>query len=525
MSGRLLVVGLDAGDADLIDRWIAEGRLPHLARLKAGGSWTRLGTTAEMFHVSAWPSIFTGTTADKHGLYHAYVTRPGHQGLIRPRADSSPFPFLWKVLDDHGRRSVVMDAFLTCPLRPFNGVQIVDWGSWSWFWEPTMIPASLADEIRTRFGPYPADDHSKVGVTPVSDVGTFRQRLLAAVERKTAVVRWLMEREAWDLFLVVFGECHPAGHYFWHLYDETYLTHPEPGGLTMRDALRDVYVALDRAFGALADAAGPDTTVMLVSGDGMCANYSGSHLLPDLLTRMGALNAPDAGADAASAPPAHGRRDPIQALRNLVPERLRHAISTALLSREMQERLSLRWKTAGIAWPRTRAYVIENANEGYIRLNLRGREPDGIVEPGADYDRWCDEICATARTMTHPGTGRPAALAVHKTAELFDGPCADHLPDIVIVWDIGARVTTALLTERYGLVQVAEPACAIPPYYTGNHCPNAFAAVRGPGIAPGAPIAHGHVLDLAPTILAHYGIPAPAHMDGHVLEAWTPARA
>ena len=92
-----------------------------------------------MVHVSAWPSIFTGTAPDKHGLYHAYVMSPGQQGPVRPRPDRSPFPFLWKLLSDHGKRCVIMDAFLTCPLQGFNGSQIVDWGSWSHFWETTII--------------------------------------------------------------------------------------------------------------------------------------------------------------------------------------------------------------------------------------------------------------------------------------------------------------------------------------------------------------------------------------------------
>src|SRR5262245_18581132 len=151
-NNRLLFIGLDAADADLIDVWCQQGFLPNIAQLKERGSWGRLKTTAEVFHVTAWPSIFTGTTADKHGLYHAYVVRPGHQGLLRPRPDLSPFPFLWKVLSDRGKRSVVIDAFLTCPLQGLNGVQIVDWGSWSWFCEPTTIPASLGNEIRRKFG-------------------------------------------------------------------------------------------------------------------------------------------------------------------------------------------------------------------------------------------------------------------------------------------------------------------------------------------------------------------------------------
>ena len=99
---RLLFIGLDAADALLIDRWCEAGSLPNIARMKARGiSWPSMKTPADVFHVSAWPSIFTGTPADVHGLYHAYVARPGHQGLLRPRPDESPVPFLWKLLSDH----------------------------------------------------------------------------------------------------------------------------------------------------------------------------------------------------------------------------------------------------------------------------------------------------------------------------------------------------------------------------------------------------------------------------------------
>ena len=519
-KNRLLFIGLDAGDAQLIDEWCIEGRLPNISRMKAEGIWGRMHTTAEIFHVSAWPSIFTGTTPDRHGLYHAYVTRPGHQGLLRPRPDQSAFPFLWQLLSERGLRSVIFDAFLTCPLRDFNGVQIVDWGSWSWFWEPTMIPGSLRKEVRRKFGPYPSDDHSKVGMTPVTDINGFRQRLLAAVDTKTQVVKWLIQKEEWDLFLVVFGEAHPAGHYFWHMHDASYITHPKEDPKELRHALRDVYVALDSAIGKLLQIVDRDTTVMVVSGDGIAANYSGSHLLPDVLTRIGALNNegtvtgdPHAGEQRAGTP----RPDLLSTLRTMVPESLRNAISRRLLSRQMKEQLSLRWKTAGIAWPRTRAFVIENANEGYIRINLKGREPEGTVSPGSDYANLCEEIRRTAAAMTNPATGKPAALAVYKTDDICDGPCRSHMPDVVIVWNIDARVTTRLWMDGYGLVQVKDANCAVAPYYTGNHWPNAFAAAIGPDVPQGVALEGGSILDLAPTILARFGIAPPGYMNGTVL--------
>jgi predicted dehydrogenase/predicted AlkP superfamily phosphohydrolase/phosphomutase len=527
---RVLVLGLDAADAELIERWCGEGVLPNISRMRSGGAWARLQTTAEIAHVSAWPSIFTGTTPDKHGLYHAYVMKPGQQGPQRPRPDLSPFPFFWKLLSDHGKRCVVMDAFLTCPLEPFNGAQIVDWGSWSWFWKPTIAPAALKRELQDRFGSYPAEDHSKVGMTPPTDVQGFRDRLLAATSKKAEVVRWLMEREDWDFFLAVFGESHPAGHYFWHLHDPAYLAPLRERTERLEHALRDVYVALDDALGDILRSVDDRTTVFLVSGDGMGPNYSGSHILPDLLTRMGLLN--NRGADPAIAAtresdePRQGARTPgprrvdiLSTIRGLVPERLRIAVSTTLLPRPVRERLSLRWKTAGIAWDRTSAFLIENANEGYIRVNLRGREPEGVVEPGRDYERLCDEISGTARGMVNPANGKPAALTVYKTDDLYRGPCRADMPDVIIGWNDEARVTTELSTERYGVARSDAPGYALAPYYTGNHRPNAFMIALGPGVAPGSVIEGASILDLAPTILAGFAIAPPEYMDGRALSS------
>ena len=305
-----------------------------------------------------------------------------------------------------------MDAFLTCPLRDFNGVQIVDWGSWSWFWQPTILPDTIGREVKKRFGNYPFEDHSRVGIRPVTDFAGFRARLLAAVTRKTQVVRWLLEQDEWDFMLVVYGEAHPAGHYLWHLHDPGYFVNRGRGSDQLRHSLRDIYVALDEAVGELLRAVDGRTTVMLVSGDGMGPNYSGSHLLEDVLIRIGAddrwRNRDRRSGGARGAVP----RDLASTIRSLVPQRLRMAVSDLLLSREMRERLSLRWKTAGVAWPDTRAFVIENANEGYVRINLRGREPLGIVEPGGECETLCDQIREVAMSLTNPETGRAAAHAV-----------------------------------------------------------------------------------------------------------------
>ncbi len=514
---RFLFIGFDAGDTELIEQWCEEGFLPHISQMRQRGAYGRMHTTAEVVHVSAWPSIFTGAAPDEHGLYHAYVMQPGNQHPVRPRPDQSPVPFFWRLLNDEGKHCVIMDAFMTCPLQNFSGSQIVEWGTWSWFSEPTILPAELKKDMLKQIGAYPAEDHSKIGMTPPPDPEGFYQRILAGVERKTQALKWLMEREDWDLFLAVFAESHSAGHYFWHYYDTGYLAHPSDGGGALQTALREVYVALDRAVGELLAAVDDDVTVLLVSGDGMGPNHSGSHILPELLSRMAVFNHIPKGDDAVAEDPPKAKKSILSTMRNMVPKPVRVAISRTLLPRSINEKLSLHWKTADISWEHTQAFLIENANEGFIRINLKGREPHGTVSPGAEYEALCDKLYEALKGMTNPANGLPAAEKVYKTDDIYSGPCRSHMPDLIVTWNEAAQLTTEILTEQYGVVSRPEAAYQVSPYYTGNHRPNAFTVAVGPGIAPGTRLEGASIMDLAPSILSHFNIEPPDYMQGRVL--------
>ncbi|MDH3598444.1 MAG: hypothetical protein OEU26_02255, partial [Candidatus Tectomicrobia bacterium] len=222
-----------------------------------------------------------------------------------------------------------------------------------------------------------------------------------------------------------------------------------------------------------------------------------------------------AGASPGERPKA--KTDLVSTVRNLIPKSWRVAVSRTVLPRRVNEKLSLRWKTAGIAWEHTRAFLIENANEGYIRINLQGREPQGIVAPGAEYDTLCEELYQTIKGMTNPANGKPAALTVYKTDDVYQGPCRSHMPDIIVNWNDDAQISTQLLTENYGVARSPEPGYGLAPYYTGNHRPNAFSVAVGPGIASGAVLQGASIMDLAPTILSHFDIDLPAYMHGRVL--------
>jgi len=149
--------------------------------------------------------------------------------------------------------------------------------------------------------------------------------------------------------------------------------------------------------------------------------------------------------------------------------------------------------------------------EGCIRINLRGREPQGIIDPGRQYEDVCSELTEVLEKLINPATGRAVVKRVCRIDHLFPGERRDHLPDLTVIWNDEAEIRE-VYSDRFGLIgeATADPR-------TGTHYPLGFMAVRGPRSQRGK-IQDCHIADLAPTLLAQYGINPPSDMDGRVLE-------
>ncbi|HMR30223.1 MAG TPA: alkaline phosphatase family protein [Geminicoccaceae bacterium] len=513
MTGRVLLIGLDSADAELIERWSDQGHLPTFARLRQEGLWTRLRTTAEVMHVSAWPTIYTGVTPGGHGMYHAYQVRAGDQRIQRTSPAWCARPPFWKHLDDAGRRCIVLDAFMDWPLPGFKGQQVLEYGTWTWFGEPGSTPPGLLKDILRQFGPYPVPDHSRLTSVPADLVG-FRDRLVAGATKKAEVSRWLMREQPWDMLFVTFAEPHGAGHYLWHAEDPHYPSHPAGGVAGMATPIRDVYVAVDRAIGEILQAVDDRTTVLVTSGDGMGPNYSATHHLPPMLARMGLYASQESGGGGS-------KKSLLKQVRGMVPMPVRRAI-TRCLPRDIQHRLSTGWVNAGMDWGRTSIFPIPNSNEAYLRVNLRGREPQGIVAPGGESERLLETLGAEMRALVNPDNGVLAAERVTLVDDAFAGPERRHLPDLVVGWDNEARVLRDLSGPCCG--QVHGPAgYEIAPYYTGNHRALAFLAARGPHVDSCGGAVDGHIVDIPASILALLRVDAPAWFEGEALPQLLPA--
>jgi predicted AlkP superfamily phosphohydrolase/phosphomutase len=370
------------------------------------------------------------------------------------------------------------------------------------------IPPKLLRQLTRSCGAYPLGFEANQIGFKAFDPADLQVRLTAAVSAKAKAVQWLMQQAPWELFFVVFGETHAAAHYCWPSAATTV------AGEGAFQHLQNVYKAVDRAVGILLETLPKDVTVFIISGDGIGPNYSGWHLLPELLQRLGyTRRAPGQPAEPSATVPQRqegGRKDLLKTIRDLVPVELRQSISRHLPSR-WRDAFMLRWATAGVDWAHTRAYCLPTDLEGCIRINLKGREPAGIVTPGAEYDNVCAELSGALQQLLNPLTGRPAVRQVVRTDAVFPGERRHYLPDLIVLWAEDAELTE-VCAPTLGSVRLASPDAR-----TGTHCPPGFVLARGPAIPPGQALEGKHIIDFAPTLLQHFGIPSPSYMDGH---AW-----
>jgi predicted AlkP superfamily phosphohydrolase/phosphomutase len=176
---------------------------------------------------------------------------------------------------------------------------------------------------------------------------------------------------------------------------------------------------------------------------------------------------------------------------------------------------------SGIDWQNTKAYAV--GNYGNIYLNVKGREPSGIVNTGEEYEKLRDEIMKKLGELRDPDSGEPILDKVYKKEELYSGPYLEDAPDIIILWkDFAYYTRQSVVDEEVLLFE--------PPGKFGNriiehsacHRLNGVLIMHGKHLLQGKAM-NAHIMDLAPTILYAMGLPVPGDMDGKVLkDAFSP---
>jgi predicted AlkP superfamily phosphohydrolase/phosphomutase len=525
---RVIAIGLDACELSLLLRLVDRGALPEIARILAEGQIAETATVGHHLAEVPWTEMLTGCSPETTGYWSPITYRPDYslrEVGAYDFAECRPFYAYCS-----GRRIIALDIPQTRLCEEVEGAQILGWGSHAQNGPSLSRPAGLLAEMTQRHGAHPAFPHDWLMVSePQDKAARLEAALQLGLERRTRLCLDLMARIDWDLVFVVLGEIHAAGHGFWHVAQAD---HPlaEAGRTGVDDPVERILRAADRAIGRIRAAAPPGTKLVLFSERGMKANaadLASLVFLPELLYRF-CFGEPALAYGRPGAPPPRstsrgdwglllwaGQED-----RSWLRRAVRRHAGTGLsrsFDRAFGSGLRLRHPNDSPLgymppvwfqpyWPHMPAFALPSFSDGFIRINLKGRESWGVVAPD-DYGRLCARLEAMLRALRDGRSGKPIVAEILRLrrngAEALAAASDEPDADLVVKWR--ERPADVVDSPEFGGIG------PLPFRRSGDHTPRGFCAVAGTGRGLAR---RGRLVDIAPTILDLLDVAAPAHLDG-----------
>jgi predicted AlkP superfamily phosphohydrolase/phosphomutase len=504
-------LGLDGATLDLIRPWADQGYLPVLSHLMQTGAAGELQSTYPPLTGPAWSSFMTGTSPGRHGILEFFRREPGTYRQILNTYRDLNGPPLWRLLSQAGKQVGVMGVPMTYPPEPVNGFMI------SGLLTPAgrrdfVYPPSLLDELEAHLGAYRLRHDEKYRRSAPEP---FIREQYEILENNTRAALYLMRTRPWDFFMVHLLGTDRIQHEFWHVLDSSHPQHDPAERKRLGNVVLDFFQRIDAALGTLVGALGQDVVKVILSDHGFGPVRFFLNLNAWLLQQ---------GLLCLKRNPRTWGRYVLYRLGVNYHSAARWVLRLGMgrqameLGRQRREDLQRRLFLSldDVDWTRSRAYSVGNFGQLYV--NLKGREHQGCVSPGAEYEAVLEDLTRRLRAIADPETGQPVIDAIYRREALYDGPFAEQAPDLMFL-------TRDMEYKAMGLSDFSSPRLFDPVYgTTGHHRMNGIMIWHGTGVVrEGISVDGARIQDLAPTILYLMGQPVPRHMDGRVLlDLFTP---
>jgi predicted AlkP superfamily phosphohydrolase/phosphomutase len=502
---KVLVIGLDGVTFDLLGPWIEAGELPNLQRLIRQGASGKLRTTLPPISSSSWSSFLTGVNPGKHGLVDFVYPGADSYKVTMINATSRRTRSVWNWLNDAGYKVGLLGIPTTYPTEPVDGFMI------SGFLAPGpdsewAYPPELKQELRAELGEFRLSPDERYRSTRWLD--RFLEDLTASVENRTQAALYLMREKPWDLFAVVYWDTDMVQHETWRLLDPNHPRHDAEEAAAQRERILAFHRKVDTDVGRLLSEVDSDTLVVVMSDHGFGPVHS-FFLTNNWLASMGLLQFKKSPGTAFKRALFRLGFTPLRMFRIV------KALGLGKLRRQVrfQQKAGLLNRVFlsfdDVDWSRTQAFSIGSFGQVYV--NLAGVRPEGIVQPGQEYEELKERIRREALTLRDPRTGEPLVERVYRREEIYSGPYIDRTPDLIVQpqgWQY-----MAFGHADFGSNKLVEPIIGL----SGHHRPDGVLILAGGGVKPDTQVEGASILDLTPTILHALGIEVPEDLDGRVL--------
>ncbi len=344
---------------------------------------------------------------------------------------------------------------------------------------PISAPAGFSAELYRRLGPYRTLGWAEA-TWPLNegrmDEKTFMDDLYRAFDDRAHVILNRLDTKNWDLLVGVIESTDRVQHMMWRLVDPKHPLYDAALAADFGPSIERVYRRSDEFVGQVLERLGPDTPVLIVSDHGF-HSWRKAVNLNTWLVQAGYM-----------------------ALRR--PASKDKTLEDLFGGGEFWEHVD---------WTKTRAYAM---GLGQVYFNLRGRESQGTVSPGAEDKALADELGARLLTLIDPEDGTRIVRAVYKRDNIYTGEYLHNAPDLQVGFEDGYRVSwqTTLGGAPAGIVYPNLRK------WSGDHGGFDYATTAGVLISNRKiDETDPRIIDIAPTVLRYFGVTVPSSIDGRPL--------
>lgn len=509
MGKKVVIIGLDGATPDLVDRWVAENKLPYLKQIMEKGMYGKLKSTYPPISPAAWTTFATGYNPGKHGTYDFRDYDPRRYSCFADTiVDSNAFAgkSIWDLVGASGKKVGVVTVPVTYPAWKVNGFMVSGYptpdSAKSFAYPPELgqsIPPLTEDSAFFKSASHPE----------------VLKELNRITHLRTDVSIAEMKKDTYELFIMVIGSTDRAHHDWWKFIDPEHPAYDAKESEKYGNYILEVYQAADACVGKFLEVVDDETTVIVMSDHGGMAHpkyyFNTNYWLRtlNLLKPSAKAKSEQRGLKAAFKQfyKTRIRRLPyLEQIFRRLPASLKK-IATNLDSQTMMN-------LGVIDWKNTKAYrfPMYPPVEG-IMINVVGRQPEGCVQPGEEYEALRTRIIEEIRDLKEPATGEPLVLEVYRREEIYHGERLETAPDIIVVTKDAYKGGTSV--EEL----ISDVPLDVLSKLSGVHRMDGIILAKGPNIRHNGTLEGAGIIDVAPTVLHMLDMPIPSDMDGKPLMA------
>lgn len=507
-SRKLIILGLDGATFDVINPMLDDGELPTFKKLIKNSSYGRLLSTKIPISPSAWSSFLTGLNPENHRIFDFVRRKEGTYEHIPVNSTHRRGIPVWQILEEKKLICGIFNVPCTYPPEEVNGFII------SGFPVPPgkeyVKPKELVVELEDKFGDLSLDPEFFYSEGKELEFANDQHRCWDETEK---VFKYIWFEKDWDVLIAVFKPTDEIMHGLWKSIDPNHPAYSKEIS-KYREKVLGLYRKADSLIAEIIENKDKDTDLIIMSDHGFGPVHSTLYM-NNWLIKNGYMNYKNnigvkfrkflhsTGINLENAFKI-GKKLGLSA----IGKKIAYSSDGVSIFKKIMNLFFLSYKD--IDWSKTRAYSA--GNFGQIYINLKGREPDGIV--GEDeYKNLVDELIKKIKNFRDPRNGKIIFKDVLKRDEEYKGKYVEEAPDIVF-FDENFEYTTNRLFEFGSNKLVGDHVID----RSGDHKPYGIFFAYGKKFMQGKKIRGARIVDILPTVLYSLGIPIPDNIDGVILE-------